>query len=399
MSSTDTSRNRPLDVVNLALVDVNGAVKPYLNVFLYVRQDWDDSLVGLVGTISGLFAIAVQTPAGALIDRTRDKRFALLAALVVLSFGATLFGISPEFWPVLIGSCLVASVAYVTKPIVAAVSLLVTPRGAVTKRLGRNSAFERGGNAAIALAIGAVGWVLPDRAVFLLVPALCVVVTAALFSIRRSRLDLSRLREHDRETSFWSVLTSSRPLLVFAIGIGLYAFARSPMLTLVGQEISKGHPHWSSTVISVCIIGAQALMVPMAILVGHRADRWGRKPLLLTSFAAITTQAALFALWHNPFWLVGVQLLDGVANGLLSALKPLVTADIMKGTGHYNLALGIIGTLQSIGSALSFVVAGSLVQHAGFSAAYIALGAVAFAALALFCFALPESRRDDEDTR
>ncbi|GJE60251.1 hypothetical protein MPOCJGCO_2362 [Methylobacterium trifolii] len=47
-----------------ALVDMNGAIKPYLNVYLYVKRDWDDGLVGLVGTVSGLAGILFQTPMG-----------------------------------------------------------------------------------------------------------------------------------------------------------------------------------------------------------------------------------------------------------------------------------------------------------------------------------------------
>ena len=69
---------------------------------------------------------------------------------------------------------------------------------------------------------------------------------------------------------------------------------------------------------------------------------------------------------------MSVQLLDGVGAELLSALKPVVVADVMEGTGRYNLALGIVGTMQGVGASLAFVVAGSLVQRAGFDAAFLA---------------------------
>ncbi len=36
---------------------------------------------------------------------------------------------------------------------------------------------------------------------------------------------------------------------------------------------------------STCIIAAQAVMLPIAILVGRKADVWARKPVILVGFA------------------------------------------------------------------------------------------------------------------
>ena len=49
--------SRPLDLLNFLLIDVNGAIKPYLNVYLYVHRGWDDASVGLVSTVSGIVGI------------------------------------------------------------------------------------------------------------------------------------------------------------------------------------------------------------------------------------------------------------------------------------------------------------------------------------------------------
>ena len=93
---------------------------------------------------------------------------------------------------------------------------------------------------------------------------------------------------------------------------------------------------------SVCIIAAQAVMLPIAILVGRKADVWGRKPLFLAGFAILPMRAVLYTFSNNSFWLIGVQVLDGVGAGIFGALTPLVIADIMRGTGRYNLAQGAI---------------------------------------------------------
>jgi len=101
----------------------------------------------------------------------------------------------------------------------------------------------------------------------------------------------------------------------------------------------------------------------------------------------------LYPLSDNPFWLVGVQLLDGVGAGIYGALFPVIVADLMRGTGRFNVAQGAIITAQGIGAALSTALAGVIVVHAGYGAAFLALSAVAVAGLALYYFVMPETRQ------
>ena len=387
---------RSLDLLNLLLIDVNGAIKPYLNVYLFVHRGWDDTSVGLVSTVSGIVGILAQTPIGTAIDAVRDKRVILLSALVALSLATMLVALAPHFWPVLAASCILAAVGGMLSPAIATLTLGLFPAGRLARRFGRNAALERTGNVAIAGLIGLVGWLFPDRAVFLLVPACAIVSAAALYSIPRRAIDARRARgggegEAEEAPAGWRTLLTCRPLLVFAACVALFHFANAPLLTLVAQEIGQARPDWSSVIVSVCIIGAQAVMVPMGLLVGRRAEGWGRKPLLVIGFAALPLRALLYLVWRDPYWLIAVQCLDGVGAGLLSAVKPLVMADITRGTGRYNAAHGLIGTVQGMGASLSFVIAGTLVQELGFDAAYLACAAVAALALAVLALLMPET--------
>ena len=142
---------------------------------------------------------------------------------------------------------------------------------------------------------------------------------------------------------------------------------------------------------SACIVAAQLVMLPIALLVGCTADRWGRKPLFLTGFAILPIRAVLYTFSDDSAWLIGVQLLDGVGAGIFGALTPLVIADIMRGTGRYNLAQGAVATVQGIGASLSGLAAGVIVDHAGYSTAFLVSGAVASAALIVFMLAMPET--------
>ena len=142
---------------------------------------------------------------------------------------------------------------------------------------------------------------------------------------------------------------------------------------------------------SACIVAAQMVMLPIALLVGRTADGWGRKPLFLAGFAILPIRAALYTLSDSSFWLIGVQVLDGVGAGIFGAPSPLVIADIMRGTGRYNLAQGAVATAQGIGASLSGLAAGEVVDRFGYSAAFLTLGAAALVALIVFAFGMPET--------
>ena len=97
----------------------------------------------------------------------------------------------------------------------------------------------------------------------------------------------------------------------------------------------------------------------------------------MLAFLFCRLRGCLYTLSDNQFWLVAVQTLDGVGAGLFGALFPIIVADLMRGTGRYNVAQGAILTAQGIGAALSTTLAGVVVVHAGYSAAFLTLAGVA----------------------
>jgi MFS family permease len=383
-----------LDAVNFLLADVRGALGPYLNVFLVTQQHWSQAETGLVTTIGGLLGLAAQTPIGAAIDETHAKRGAIILALAVLAVGGVTIFALPSFWPVVAANGLMAVVGDVFGPAVAALTLGLYTRHALARRMGRNSAFDHAGNVAIAIVAGAVGYVFTQRAVFLLVPIFAMLAGIAVLSIPAKAIDNNRARDLDEMgagVASYGILFKSRPLVVFGLCAMLFHFANAPLLPLVGQKLAAAYPKEATAMMSVCIIAAQAVMLPIALLVGYKADIWGRKPLFLAGFAILPIRAVLYTLSDNSFWLIGVQLLDGVGAGIFGALTPLVIADIMRGTGRYNLAQGAVATAQGIGASLSGLAAGEIVDHFGYGPAFLTSGAVAGLALTVFAAAMPET--------
>jgi MFS family permease len=238
-------RPRSLDAVNFLLADVRGALGPYLNVFLITQQNWSQTEVGWVTTISGLLGLVAQTPAGAAIDATHRKRGAVVLALAILAVGALAIFVAPRFWPVMIANTANAVVGDLFGPAVAAVTLGLYARRHLARRMGRNSAFDHAGNVAIAAAAGGVGYLFSQRAVFLLVPAFALLAAVAMLSIPGVAIDQNRARglgdgagkateQKDTERpSGYADLLRCRPLVVFALCAMLFHFANAPLLPLV----------------------------------------------------------------------------------------------------------------------------------------------------------------------
>ena len=394
-------RARSLDAVNFLLADVRGALGPYLNVFLITQRHWSQTEVGWVTTIGGLIGLVAQTPAGAAIDATRQKRGAVVLALIVLAIGAAVIFAAPTFWPVLIANTGMAVVGDVFGPAVAAVTLGLYARKQLARRMGRNSAFDHAGNVAIAAAAGGVGYLFSQRAVFLMVPVFAILAALAILSIPSKAIDQDRARGFDdgdarpaqgsQAPSGYLTLLRCRPLVVFGLCVMLFHFANAPLLPLVGQKLAQSHPAWATAMMSACIIAAQLIMLPVALAVGRTADRIGRKPILLLGFGVLPVRALLYTFSDSAPWLIGVQLLDGVGAGIYGAITPLVIADLMRGTGRYNLAQGAVATMQGVGASLSGLAAGVFVDHVGYAPAFLSFGVAACVALAALVFAMPET--------
>ena len=187
------------------------------------------------------------------------------------------------------------------------------------------------------------------------------------------------------------MLLGCRPLLIYGLCTLLFHLANAPLLPLVGQKLALSHKDLATAMMSACIIAAQLIMLPIAVVVGRTADRIGRKPILLIGFGVLPIRALLYTLSDQAWWLIGVQLLDGVGAGIFGAITPLLIADLMRGTGRYNLAQGAIATLQGVGASSSGLLAGEIVDHLGYSPAFLASAVIALAAFLVLTMALPES--------
>ena len=150
-----------------------------------------------------------------------------------------------------------------------------------------------------------------------------------------------------------------RPLLIFAGCVMLFHLANAAMLPLMGSVVTMRSSQWATVLIAACIVVPQLVVAALSPWVGRRAQIWGRRPLLLLGFAALPIRGLLFATVTNPSncW-SPCRLLDGMTAAVFAVMVPLVIADLTRGTGHFNLGQGIVGTTTGIGASLSTTLAG-----------------------------------------
>ena len=138
--------------------------------------------------------------------------------------------------------------------------------------------------------------------------------------------------------------------------------------------------------LSACIIAAQLVMVGVAAMVGWSMRQGvGRKMIFLVAFVTLPIRGFLFTLTDSPWGVVGIQLLDGVAAGIFGVISIIIAADLMRGTGRFNLAQGLVTLSTGLGAAASNLCAGLIVQASGFTAGFLALASIAGRRTHLLC--------------
>lgn len=398
------AHERSLDGLNFFLADVRDGLGPYLAIYLLAVHHWEPGSIGLVMTLASVTALLTQTPAGALIDRTTAKRAVMAIAALLVTGSCLVLPWVTSVALVTLTQAISALAGSVFAPAIAAISLGLTGPRAFTRRMGRNETFNHAGNACSAVLAGGLAYLFGPVAVFYLMAAMTVASLIAISRVPATAIDHDLARGLDprppgqhAHPAGLAVLLHNRPLLLFAVCCALFHLANAAMLPLVGQKLAQANLQLATPLTSACIVAAQLVMVPIALLAGARADRWGRKPLLLAGFLILPLRGVLYVMSDDPFWLVAVQLLDGIGAGLFGALFPVVVKDLTQGSGRFNVSLGALSTAFGLGAALSPGVAGLVVQSAGYDAAFLTLAGIATAALLLLWLAMPETRRPASD--
>jgi MFS family permease len=389
---------RGLDWFIFFLADVQTGFGPFIAVYL-TTQKWTQGEIGLVLSIGGIVALLGQMPGGALIDAARSERRVAGIAVAIIGCCALAYAAMPIFPVVVAAATLHAMASCVLGPAIAAISLGLVGPLAIGERLGRNARFASLGSGVAAAVMGTAGYLLSSRSVFLVTFLLAIPTLLALARIREAEVDIARShgampREAaDRgDTNIWHLLRQ-RPLIVFALSVLLLQLANAAMMPLMASAVTARSSEWATVLVAACIIVPQAIVALLSPTVGRKAQAWGRRPLLLIGFAALTIRGLLFAVVKDPYVLVLVQVFDGLTAAVFAVMIPLIVADVAFGSGHFNLAQGIVGTATGIGASLSTALGGLVSDRFGNATAFVGLSGVAATGLLLILLVMPETRR------
>ncbi len=391
-----------LDGLNFLMADVRDGLGPYLSVFLKGGQHWPPGRIGVAMAASSVAAAIFQIPAGLLVDSLRVKRLLVAVSGLGIASGCLLIAFCPTFASVVAAQVVIGGASAIIPPALAALSLGLVGRRRLDARISRNESFNHGGNFVAAALAGTLGQRLGYHYIFYLVCAFAAASAAVVNLINSREIDDDLARgggdpdaaddKGGGKPISVRELLKRRDLLIFLASVVLFHFGNAAMLPMAGQVLARTHPGADVTALSACIIAAQLVMIGVAAIVGAAMKRGvGRKTIFLVALGILPVRGMLFCFTSSPVGVVAVQLLDGVAAGIFGVISILIAADLMRGTGRFNLAQGLVALAVGAGAGLSNVVSGFIVQGFGYPAGFLSLAAVAVAALAFFWIFMPET--------
>jgi MFS family permease len=396
---SDQSR-RGLDWTNFFMADVQIGFGSFLAFYL-ADLDWSKQDVGVALMIGGLAKLAAQIPGGALADAVTWKRALVAIGVGMIATAALILAFWPSYWLVIAAELLHGATAGLITPAIAGISLGLAGRHGMSLRVGRNYRFAAAGNVLTAAAMGALGYYLSNKAIFVMAAILCIPTLFAVLQIRPNEIDYAQARNAAKRDHTFDVqrifdLTKNRNLLVFALVMVLFHFCNASLLPLVGQNLGHSKDTFSPLFMAGFIIVPQIVVAILAPWVGYWSDLIGRKPLLLAGLAVEALRALLLTVVADPYLIMVVQILDGITAAIVSVLTLLVLTDLTSGTGRFNLAQGALGTLISVAASISTGTLGLLVQKYGDLAGLLTMALGTGLAVAVLWMLLPETKPEDE---
>ena len=409
---------RALMALNFCIADVQNGMGPYVALFLQSAVGWNPAQIGTALAAGNLAQVIAQTPAGALIDRLRQKRALLIVGIVLIAC-ACLATVWLTTLPVVTAAqALIGVAGAIFPPCLAAIALGLVGRARMDRQMGTNQAFNAGGNMFAALALGAVGYFLGMRWMFYLVGVLCVAAVTCVSLIRPDDIDYDLARGADCEPDQkktaqseggvlqgikdllkgFAELFKQRTVLVFMVSAVIFHFANAAMVPLVTQMLAKDAGTQTAILYtSGYMLASQLVFLVVAAVSGRLASTLGRKPLFLFAFAALAVRGILYTLSDKPAALIAVQCMDGLGAGIFGVVSVLIVADLTKGTGRFNAAQGAIATAQGCGAFLSNYLGGLIAKRMGNDFTFYVLAGIAVVGLVFFWTLMSETKERAKD--
>ncbi len=360
---------------------------------------WTNTEVGVALSVASIAGIVAQVPAGVMVDATPRKRVAVGLAVLAITLAAFVIAFWQRHIVVMGAMAMQGAASAVLGPAIAALSLALVPHANFGDRIGLNVRYAALGTALAAGAMGVVGTELSTQIALMLSGVFGVMALGALRSVRGA--DLKRAHEITdhvavqprAEAITWREVVAmmrNRNLAVFGLCLMLFQLGNAGLLPLAIGTVVHHSGGRANLIVAAAVIVSQGMTAILSTPFSRMARLRGRRPVLLIGLAAVSVKATLFAFDGDPVLIVLIQSIDAIPAAAMGLIVPLVVADITRRTGHFNLALGLVGFTLSVGATFGTVMAGALADRFGVSLAFGVLASIGVLATLLARVGLPE---------
>jgi predicted MFS family arabinose efflux permease len=167
---------------------MSGTVSALFRIFL-TEHHWQTDSIGWMMTLGGLAGLLATMPSGLVADASRHKRAILVTCGLLITAATLLLWVFPTLYIVGFSQLVTGVSAAFIAPVLTGITLGLTGSSGFNHQMGRNEAFNHGGNMSAAILAGVLVFYLGTDAVFILMTGMAICATMAVFAIRNDDID------------------------------------------------------------------------------------------------------------------------------------------------------------------------------------------------------------------
>lgn len=173
--------------------------------------------------------------------------------------------------------------------------------------------------------------------------------------------------------------TLAGAVLLASLGISVTTVALPTLATTFSTGVQQ--VQW--------VVLAYLLSLTVTIVsAGRLGDLYGNRRVLIAGLMLFTVASIVCALAPSFGWLIGARVAQGLAAAVLMAL-PMALAKGLVDTGRLGAAMGLLGSMSAIGTALGPSLGGALIELLGWRAVFALLVGCGFAVIAIATAGIP----------
>lgn len=377
--------------------DIRNGVGPLLSIHLRNTLQWDPAKIGIALAAVEFSAFLTQIPAGLLADASKQKQGIIAIACFLIILGCCIILFFKEFPFIIMAQLMMGISIALISPALGSITLGLFGRKKFPSRVGKNEVWNHFGNVFSGFTAGLMSYWLGSQWIFFLIIGFAIGSLISLSFIKSEEIHYAVARElpnnnKDAQALPLSKLFRRSAIIIFNLSLILYYMANGAQMSLVGQILANKDPSRSALFIAACMIIAEITMIGVAYIMSYIVNYFNRKTLFLAAFLILPIRAFLYTLVENSYFFLLIQMLDGVAAGILGTIGAVINSDLAIDTGRFNFLQGIGAMSTNMGESISQLFAGFIAKLFGFNMSFFALAFVAIVGILFFAFFMPETR-------